>query len=106
MNDPYLPVAASGVMSGGLVFAATAAYKAWKTTPADRDSIAVKGAETAVVALERSLAAETRRADRAESALAAKDAQLERMQERLEAMQDALDELRRELHDLLHPEGT
>jgi chromosome segregation ATPase len=97
-----LPTLASAVMSGGLVFAGTALYKARKTAPAERDNIIVQGAETAVIALERSLAAETRRADRAEKQVADRDAQLERLQERLEAMQVALDEVRRELHDLLN----
>jgi chromosome segregation ATPase len=101
VNDALLPIVASGTLSGGLVLGVVQAYRAVKTAPSERDSLIVKGAETAVVALERSLAAETRRADRAEKQVADRDAQLERLQERLEAMQVALDEVRRELHDLL-----
>lgn len=102
MDNAILPALVSGVMSGGLLFAGNAIYKARKTAPAERDNIIVQGAETAVIALERSLAAETKRADRAEAAVAERDAQLSRLQDRLETVQATLDEVRRELHDLLN----
>lgn len=102
MDSTILPGLVTGVMSGGLLFAGAAVYKARKTAPAERDNIIVQGAETAVIALERSLAAETRRADRAEAQVAERDAKLTLLQERLESVQAALDEVRHELHELLN----
>lgn len=101
IDNSALTAVVAGVMSGGLFTSGVAVYKARKTAPAERDSLIVQGAETAVMTLERSLAAETKRADRAERQVAERDKQLERLQLRLESMQETLDEVRRELHDLL-----
>lgn len=100
-QNPILVALITGVMSGGIIGALTTLWVAWKKTPVERDSIIVGGAETAVLALEKSLAAEIRRADRAEAREAQKDAQLERMREQLEAAQATLDQVRAELHELL-----
>ncbi|TCC19968.1 hypothetical protein [Kribbella sindirgiensis] len=85
-------------VAGGGMAGAVAAYAAWKKGPAEKDSIIVNGAETAVVALKAVLEAETARADRAE---AERDRALEReakMEARLDAMQKMLDEARDEIH--------
>lgn len=68
--------------TGGLV----AWWRAKKTVPAERDNIIVTGAETAVQSLERSLQAETARADRLEK----ENSDLRR----------SLDDLERELNDV------
>lgn len=98
----------SGVLGGGLIGALVTVYTAKKKVPAERDSIVVSGAETAVLALERSLAAENRRAERAEAALKDRKAELDRKDERIAALelrldqlQAALDAARDELHSIL-----
>jgi predicted RNase H-like nuclease (RuvC/YqgF family) len=93
------------LLSGGFVGALVALYSARKKVPVERDNLIVSGAETAVVSLERTLAAETRRADRAEAkvssledALARKDARIEALEQRLDGLQRVLDHARAELH--------
>lgn len=107
MND-LLALIIPGILSGGAVGAAVSVYTAKKKVPAERDSLIVTGAETAVTTLERTLAAETRRADRAEAkvasleeVLARKDARIEALERRLDALQNALDEARDELHNII-----
>lgn len=108
MLDPALVAASTGVMSGGFIAAAVSVYTARKKVPAERDSLIVAGAETAVVSLERTLNAETRRADRAEAMvlvrdeqLARKDARITALEGRLDILQSHLDAARQELHDIL-----
>lgn len=107
MNTVFMAIA-TGVMSGGFIGALVSIYTARRKVPAERDSIIVSGAETAVLSLERTLAAETRRADRAESvivdcneALARRDARIEALESRLDGLQKLLDEARAELHAIL-----
>ncbi|WLW38576.1 hypothetical protein [Streptomyces phage Verabelle] len=106
--DPALLAATTGVMSGGFIGAIGTIWSARKKVPAERDSIIVSGAETAVLALEKTLEAETRRADRAEAvvaqrdeALARKDERISALESRLDALQSALDAARDELHAIL-----
>lgn len=96
------------LLSGSLIASLVAVYTARRKVPAETDSLIVTGAETAVATLERSLAAETRRADRAEArvrdlddALLRKDERIERLEGRLDALQRALDDARAELHRIL-----
>ena len=102
-----LIAATTGLLGGGLITAFVALYRARKTVPAERDSLVVGGAETAVLSLERSLAAETRRADRAEAAviekdkiIASKEARIETLERRLDEVQNMLDAVRLELHQI------
>lgn len=102
-----LPIIISGVLGGGIFGAVATLYRAKKVVPAERDSFVVGGAETAVLSLEKSLAAETRRADRAEAAearaqeiIAAKDRRIEALERRIDDMQAMLDSLRVELHNI------
>lgn len=95
----------SVVLGGGFVTACVALYTARRKVPVERDNLIVSGAETAVLSLERTLAAETRRADRAEAkvasleeALARKDRRIEALEKRLDDFQTALDMAREELH--------
>ena len=105
--EALLPLLVSGLLSGGAITGGVAIYKARKTTGPERDSIVVGGAETAVLSLEKSLAAETKRADRAEAALierdrqlAAKDARIADLEKRIDSMQASLESLRTELHEI------
>lgn len=102
--DMSLVTAVSGVLSGGLLGSLATVYTARQKAPAERDSITVTGAETAVRSLERSLAAETVRADRAEAAVLVRDQRIEAMQVRLDGLQSALDEVRAELHAIISSE--
>lgn len=108
MDPTLLKLLVSLLLSGGLITAVVSVYNAHKKTPVERDNIIVSGAETAVLALERSLKAETARANRAESSLASrdqtiatKDALIERMQARLDEVQRTLDEVRAELASII-----
>lgn len=107
-NSEILVAAASTVLSGGGVAAFVSLYTAKRKVPAERDAIAVGGAETAVLSLERSLKAETRRADRAseevvrlQDVIAQRDARITALEKRLDDMQVALDRARDELHALV-----
>lgn len=98
----------TGILSGGFIGALVSVYTAKKKVPAERDSLIVTGAETAVSTLEKTLAAETRRANRAEeangelhAALARRDERIERLETRLDDMQRALDDARDELHRII-----
>lgn len=102
-----LPVIVSGLLGGGLFGAIATLYRAKKTAPAERDNFVVGGAETAVLSLEKSLAAETRRAERAEAAearaqeiIAAKDARIDLLERKIDDMQRTLDQMRTELHEI------
>lgn len=107
MNE-LLTLIISGILSGGIIGAGVSVYTARRKVPAERDSLIVTGAETAVSTLERTLAAETRRAERAEKrvgeleeALTRKDARIEALEARLDDLQQALNEAREELHRIL-----
>lgn len=107
MPTALLVAIVTGVLSGGLFTAAAALYRARQTVPAERDNLVVSGAETAVLSLERSLAAETRRAERAEASLvmrdeviAAKERRIEALELQLEKAQLLLDQVREELHEI------
>lgn len=101
MSDTALAAIVSGLMSGGLIGALVAAYSARQKVPVERDSIAVTGAETAVLALQHSLSAETKRADRAEATLAKRDARIEILEQKLDELQAALNGARAELQQIL-----
>jgi hypothetical protein len=96
-----LTVAITALLSGGLVTALVSIYTARKKVPAERDSIAVSGAETAVMSLERSLEAETRRADRAEAKVIKQDERISVLESKLDELQIALDGARAELYSIL-----
>lgn len=97
----------TGILSGGLLTAGVSLYRARQTVPVERNNLVVSGAEAAVLSLERSLAAETRRADRAERAvvdrdevIAAKERRIEALERRIDEVQTALDAVRAELHQI------
>lgn len=113
---------ATALLGGGGTAALVSVYSARKKVPAERDSIVVTGAETAVLTLEKTLAAETRRADRAEAQLVERTAEVERkdrqlamkdsqiarkderianLEARLDRLQELLDEARDELHAII-----
>jgi predicted RNase H-like nuclease (RuvC/YqgF family) len=105
VTNPTLIGLLSIILGGGFIGALVALYTARKKVPVERDNLIVSGAETAVLSLERTLAAETRRADRAEAkvatledALARKDRRIEALEKRLDDFQAALDLARAELH--------
>lgn len=106
-SPEVLVPAVVAILSGGFVGACVAVYRAKQTVPAERDNLVVSGAETAVLSLERSLAAETRRAERAEASLvmrdeviAAKERRIEALERQLEKAQQLLDAVREELHEI------
>lgn len=95
----------TGVMGGGLITAGVSLYRAKKTATAERDNIIVTGAETAVLALQKTLTAETARADRAEKKneelreeMRQKEQRIAQLENKLDTIQSALDEARDELH--------
>lgn len=105
MTSPILIGVLTTLLGGGFITALVALYTAKRKVPIERDNLIVSGAETAVLSLERTLAAETRRADRAEAkvasledALARKDARIEALEARLDEFQSHLDLARAELH--------
>ena len=107
-STDILIAAASTVLSGGGVAAFVSVYTAKRKVPVERDAIAVGGAETSVLSLERSLKAETRRADRAaeevvrlQDVIAERDRRITALEKRLDDMQVALDRARDELHALV-----
>lgn len=96
------------ILGGGLTGSLVSLYAAKRKVPVERDAIAVSGAETAVLALERSLAAETRRADRADAevirlqgVVEARDARIAALEKRLDEVQESLDGVRAELHQII-----
>ena len=97
INQTLLNTLITVALSGGLITALATVYAAKRKVPAERDSIIVNGAETAVLALEKTLAAETRRADRAEAQIAARDKRIEALEAKLELLQSVLDEARAEI---------
>lgn len=95
----------AALLSGGLLGAAVSVYTARRKVPAEVDSLIVTGAETAVSTLEKTLVAESRRADRAEAkvcslneVIALRDERIARLERRLDGLQDSLDAARTELH--------
>lgn len=108
MNSPLLAAIISALMSGGFVASIVAFYTAKRKVPVEVDSIIVSGAESAVLTIEKTLAAETRRADRAEARegvllqrIADKEARIEALEHKLDALQNALDDARQELHSII-----
>ena len=104
-STPVIVALLTTLLGGGFLGALVALYTARKKVPVERDNIIVSGAETAVSTLERAVAQEARRADRAEAkvldlekALARKDARIEALERRLDDFQSALDAARAELH--------
>lgn len=102
---PVIVAIISGITGGGLIAGFVSLYTARKKVPVERDSIIVNGAESAVLSLERTLAHETARADRAEALVAKrdeeinrKDARIEALEKRLDEVQAVLDAAREELH--------
>lgn len=108
MSSQMLTIVVTGLMSGGFVGSAVALYSAHRKVPVEVDSIIVSGAESAVLTIEKTLAAETRRADRAEAResvllqrIADKEARIEALEHKLDALQNALDDARKELHSII-----
>jgi len=113
-SDSPLVILLTALLSGGVGTGLTAVWRARKTVPAERDNLIVGSAQTALLSMKDSLAAETVRADRAEKALrerdrqiATKDARIEALERSLDAMQDRLagqmeqlEKLRLELHEI------
>ncbi|MFC0622806.1 hypothetical protein [Kribbella deserti] len=102
-SDPQTLVytAVTAFAGGSFLAGAVAAYSAKKKAPAERDSIIVTGAQTAVVALEAVLEAETARANRAEADLERERERRLALEIKLDVIQAALDEARNELHDYI-----
>jgi predicted nucleic acid-binding Zn-ribbon protein len=108
VTGDVLAACAAAVLSGGGVGAFASLYAAKRKVPAERDSIAVAGSENAVLAIERSLAAETRRADRAErevvrlqDLVSERDARITALEHRLDDVQASLDQARGDLASLI-----
>lgn len=108
MSPDILAAVVTAVLSGGIFAGVASLYNARKKAPAERDSVIVRGAEKAVLTLQATLAAETKRADRAEAALVAeqvriteKDARIAALETKLDALQAALDAARDELHEII-----
>lgn len=113
-SDSPLVILVTALLSGGVGTGITAVWRARKTVPAERDNLIVGSAQTALLSMKDSLAAEAARADRAEKALrerdrqiATKDARIEALERSLDAMQDRLagqmeqlERLRLELHEI------
>lgn len=113
-SDSPLVILLTALLSGGVGTGLTAVWRARKTVPAERDNLIVGSAQTALLSMKDSLAAESTRADRAEKALrdrdrqiATKDARIEALERSLDAMQDRLagqmeqlEKLRLELHEI------
>lgn len=103
----YLWGGLAALLSGGFLTALGSLWTIKNKGPLERQNLIVSGAESAVASLDRSLEAETRRADRAEArvvqleeAMAAKDARIEALERRLDDFQAALDVARAELHSI------
>lgn len=120
-SDSPLVILVTALLSGGVGTGITAVWRARKTVPAERDNLIVGSAQTALLSMKDSLAAEAARADRAENAiadrdekiaardaviaerdrqLAAKDARIESLETRIDSLQEALDGMRLELHEI------
>lgn len=106
-SDTLVPIAVA-LLTSGIGAGLISLYKDRKKAPVERDAISVTGSQTAVLSLERSLAAETKRADRAEalvvkrdSELARKDARIVALEKRLDTLQAALDAARTELQAII-----
>ncbi len=94
-----LPVVIAILGGGGLV-----GFLSWliarKKAPAEVDSIVVQSAETAALSLQKSLIAETNRADRLALEIERKDKRIAALEARIESMQRLLDDMRTELATL------
>lgn len=108
MDETALAAIAAAILGGGGLASVGSLYLARKRAPADVESVVVQTAETAVLTLERSLQAETRRADRAEAEagelrirLDEKDERIAALEKRLDTLQAALDDARDELHAII-----
>lgn len=107
MLEGLLLPAISFILGSGGIATVLAWLVARKKAPAEKDSIVVQSAETAALALQKSLAAETaradretQRADRLQAEVERKDKRITLLETRLDAMQSTLDEMRRELESL------
>jgi uncharacterized protein YlxW (UPF0749 family) len=94
----------STLLGGGLLTALTTLYRARRTVTVERDSIIVTGAHGAVLALEKSLHAESARADREaadnvrlRTEIFSLEAKMDAMQDTIAGLQNALDEMRSHL---------
>lgn len=86
------------LLGGGFVGSVVTLWTARKKVPAERDSIIVSGAETAVLALERALGAALKAAEHAEALNLDKDQRIAHLEKRLDDVQELLDIARTELH--------
>ena len=102
MDPILLATLASGVLGGGVFGAGVSLWTAKRKVPAEVDSIIVTGAETAVVALQGTLSAETRRADRAEKTVTQQYERIENLERRLDQLQQLLDDARNELRSIIN----
>lgn len=100
-GEGWLNVLAPLILGGGLITALNSVWQAKKKVPAERDAIAVTGAETAVMSISRALDAAEARAVRAEAEANELRARVQALEERLVKLQKALDETRDELHSIL-----
>lgn len=95
--SPGMTAIIVSLLAGGGLQAIVALYSARKKAPAERDSIAVDGAEKAVLSLKHALHAAEARAERAERALAERDELLRRKEARIEILESRLDDVQRVL---------
>lgn len=104
MGADLVPLLLPLLLGGGLITALVTLYRAKKTVPVERDSIIVTGAQGAVLALEKSLQAETARADRCSAEveelrkdLADLERKLNNAQGTILALQATLDDMRQQM---------
>ena len=88
------------LLGGGSVIGFLTWTIARRKAPAEVDAIVVQSAETAALSLQKSLAAETARADRLQADNDRKDARIATLEAKIETMQKMLDDMRTELHAL------
>lgn len=109
MGEHLLELIVTLVLSSGTVAAILTYVIARRKAPAEVDSIVVKGAESAVLSLEKALTVErTQRAEAEKEArrlrdeVAKKDRRIEALEKQLDRAQEMLNEVRAELERIRH----
>lgn len=100
MSPELVTALVGGAGAGGLITAGTAAWRASRTVPAERDSIIVQGAETTVQGALKLAQAEAARADREAARADRAEAKVESLLAQLEQAQTLINHIRAELIEL------
>lgn len=96
----FLTILMPLLLGGGLITALVTLYRARRHVPVERDSIIVTGAQGAVLALEKSLQAETARADRAEKEAERLRSEKEHLLEQIDTLKKTLDDVQEQLEEV------